>query len=245
MTTTLEPATEISMSNLFKNALIIELNIGCPSGSKAMNNAAQKIRQYFALATGKWGNSSSGIIDAAHLEEIKEKLDSLIISFNTEAANSINDFLGENWAEYRNKFYANYQVRPVERPEFKSDSMSIDRINHVNSIIQENLVNNLRNLEISLINRVRDKVCHFVDRLMNPDAKIHTSIKTNINETIEECRKLNVNGNMTFSELLDLIELKINSVDINMVRTNEARRDEALLMGASSIEKIKEVLETY
>jgi hypothetical protein len=246
MNTLIEPTTETSMANLFKNALIIELNIGCPSGSKSINNAAQKIRQYFVLVTGKWGGNS-GIIDAAYLDPIKSKLDELIIAFNTEVANSIKDFFGEDEERmaYRNKFYVSYEVRPVEKPGFHSESMSADRIAHVNMIISESLTNNLRSLELSLINRVRDKLIHFVDRLMNPDSKIHNSIKVNILETITECRKLNVNQNPVLTELFELVGLKINTVDIGVVRVNDARRDEAILMGASSLERIKEVMETY
>ncbi len=234
MNTTTELENPVMAENSLSGAIIIDLRMGYPVNCKQVACAAQKVRQFFYKNTGPW--DGSGAIKGENFMDFCAKMDALISEFNSEVVRASTD-------ETRSKFYSYYTTRPIEKGDYKGVSdLQNERINE---IINSHIARNLNNLEINLINRVRCSLVHLAGCLINPDRKLHLSTVTNVFESINEARSLNIANNQALVELFEYIELKCQHINIEEARTNLDRRDEAVLMAGGAMERIGEVLGNY
>jgi hypothetical protein len=233
----------------------------------AVLSFSQKMRLDFYQKTAPWGSDGFRIVKIANYAKIKSELEDNVRKFYelvdlacAEYQEIINgDFeferksLGSMFSRadypsisaFRSSFYARVNVKPVENSDFRTNNLSNEEIVEINNSIQERIEDAIKGAEMDVLHRINEKLVHLSSRLSDSDSKFHTSNITNLCETLQEAKQLNINDNEKLSEVISVIENNICGLDAENIRNSGRARNVAMEKTKESIKEISDTMADF
>ena len=123
--------------------------------------------------------------------------------------------------------------------------MDNEDIQEINKQIEERINNAVKESQISIVMKVREKVSHLLTRLVDSEGKFHDSAIENCAVAIDEARSLNIADDPDIDKLFDSIQEKIVVHNAASVRDNNDARNNAISDTKTALKEIETVMEAF
>lgn len=223
----------------------------------AVINLQQKLRKFLADNSLPWDDNGWRLIKATDFITLKQKIDDMTAEFNKAVKNFIDNydsikledlnFLGTSYnkddypsvGELSSKFEVRMGYDKVSDSDFRNFGYDAKIIEEMEKSQLAEFEQRLNSGKVEILNRVREEIAHFIERLNKGSFKKNTI--DNIHESLANLRNLNITEDSTIDQLADLIS-NIMPTDAEEVRDSEQKQTEAKEVCKTSIEAIDELI---
>lgn len=231
--------------------------------SKKVQNAEQKLRSEFYKMTAPWSREGEGVCKITKYLDIKSKLEELSREYYSAVDDLVANYdnivnadklkLGNmfNAADYpsaqgfKSRFYVKIDVKPIEKSDFRSGVLDDNEINSINNQIEERLAKSMADAQRDNLNRIKEKLSHLFDRVVDTNAKFHSSCISNAIEEIQTAKDLNVNDMPELDKLFDDLTNTLSKYDADSVRANSNVRIEVAENTKDALDRINETMKCF
>lgn len=242
------------------NARVIKSLLKSEQLSEVLNCQA-KIRNTLYKLSAPW-NTNERIIKISNYIDVKLQLEELRREFYSAAANVVANYqqliktdkenLGDLFnpddypspESFAKSFYVKIDVKPVEKNDFRCNSLSDREVNDINEQILARANNAVKEANRDLVNRLKDSVRHLVVRL-DSDGKLHKSAFDNVVETINNIRNLNIVDDEELTKLFDSVEQRVSNYNAAQVRDNNTQRSAASKDMKAALADIEKTMKAF
>lgn len=233
----------------------------------AVLSFSQKMRLDFYAKTAPWSTDGFRIVKIANYAKIKSELEDNVRKFFDLVNDACVEYqeiidgdfqferksLGTMFSRgdypsisaFRSSFYARVNVKPVENSDFRTGNLSNEEIVEINNSIQERINDAIKGAEMDVLNRINEKLSHLSSRLADSEKNFHTSNITNLCETLQEAKELNINDNEKLTEVISIIESKLCGLNAEEIRESGTARFDAMEKTKSAIAAISATMEDF
>lgn len=233
----------------------------------AVSSFAQKMRNNFKTTSSPWGTDGFYILKIKNYPKVKTKLEADIREFYSLVDEAVNEYaaiIASDFAEARNdlqagfnvfdypslenfksSFYARINTKPVETSDFRSNSLSNEEISEINASIQQRIEESLKGAELEVLARINENLGHLSTRLIDSDGKFHNSSISNLCESLQEARELNINDNKKIAHVIDVVESRICGLDAANIRSSDYARKDAMNKTREAISEISDAMANF
>lgn len=230
---------------------------------KAVQNLEQKIRTKFYKLTAAWNKDGERIIKITDYLKAKLELEEMAREYYSAVDNLVGDYdnlvesdkvkLGSMFnpsdypskSTFRSRFYVEIVVKPIEKTDFRSGVLSNEEVSEINNAIEVRLNNAVRDAQRDNINRVKEKLNHLFDRLVDSEGKFHSSSIENLQGAISEAQALNISDDDGLNTLFDSLKDKFSKYNADTIRANSDVRMEVMTETQKSLSEINEVMKSF
>jgi hypothetical protein len=209
---------------------------------EALRTLAGQIRQYFYKVTLPWSDEGFRLLPAnfyfdlmARMREFEASFDAAVDGFLRVYPEYIEQvkpelnglFREEDYPspeKLRTKFGVKLEVLPIPTGSDFRVEMSAEEQARVAREIDANVRQSLMRGTEDLWRRLREVVAHMVERLNEPESRIHGSLVTNILDLVELLPRLNANGDADLNRFAEQIKERLCNYSAQELKKHDLLR---------------------
>lgn len=231
--------------------------------SKNVQNAEQKLRALFYKLTSPWTRDGEGIVKITNYLDVKSKLEELSREYYAAVDELVSNYdnivkddkvkLGTmfNASDYpsaesfRSYFYTKIEVKPIEKTDFRSGVLNEAEVEAINNQIEERIKVSIANAQQDNLRRVKEKLSHLFDRLVETDGKFHQSTIKNSLDAIKDAQDLNINDDDGLNKMFEELTNSLSQYNADTIRDNTNIRIAAAETTKEALERINSAMEAF
>ena len=225
-----------------------------------LRTLAGQIRQYFYKVTLPWSDEGFRLLPAnfyfdlmARMREFEASFDQAVDSFLRVYPEYIEQvrpelnglFREEDYPspeKLRTKFGVKLEVLPIPMGADFRVEMSAEEQARVAREIDANVRESLMRGTEDLWKRLREVVAHMVERLNEPESRIHGSLVTNVLDLVDLLPRLNVNGDADINRFAEQIRQRLCNHSAGELKKHDLLRVTTAADAANIVAEIDGVL---
>jgi len=225
-----------------------------------LRTLAGQIRQYFYKVTLPWSDEGFRLLPAnfyfdlmARMREFEASFDQAVDSFLRVYPEYIEQvrpelnglFREEDYPspeKLRTKFGVKLEVLPIPMGADFRVEMSAEEQARVAREIDANVRESLMRGTEDLWKRLREVVAHMVERLNEPESRIHGSLVTNVLDLVDLLPRLNVNGDADLNRFAEQIRQRLCNHSAGELKKHDLLRVTTAADAANIVAEIDGVL---
>ena len=225
-----------------------------------LRTLAGQIRQYFYKVTLPWSDEGFRLLPAnfyfdlmARMREFEASFDQAVDSFLRVYPEYIEQvrpelnglFREEDYPspeKLRTKFGVKLEVLPIPTGADFRVEMSAEEQARVAREIDANVRESLMRGTEDLWKRLREVVAHMVERLNEPESRIHGSLVTNVLDLVDLLPRLNVNGDADLNRFAEQIRQRLCNHSAGELKKHDLLRVTTAADAANIVAEIDGVL---
>jgi len=225
-----------------------------------LRSLAGQIRQYFYKVTLPWSDEGFRLLPAnfyfdlmARMREFEASFDQAVDSFLRVYPEYIEQvrpelnglFREEDYPspeKLRTKFGVKLEVLPIPMGADFRVEMSAEEQARVAREIDANVRESLMRGTEDLWKRLREVVAHMVERLNEPESRIHGSLVTNVLDLVDLLPRLNVNGDADLNRFAEQIRQRLCNHSAGELKKHDLLRVTTAADAANIVAEIDGVL---
>lgn len=223
---------------------------------KPLSNLAGRIRELHYQRTMPWGDNGDRLLPSTMFMEYTAELRALQTEFETLAAEFTQKYpnlvqaararLGTLYEprdypdtnDIQRRFSVSISFLPVpEAADFRVD-IGAEEAETIRRDITTQIKKQQENTLVDLWQRLHEVVSKACERLSQPDAKLYDSLLENIRVTTRVVGKLNFTNDLVLKSVLENIEYRLCSLNIEALRISEPRRQSAAVVADEILKTI-------
>ncbi len=258
---------EVSADNNVKNDGTVRVLKSLFRGEKMnkVNSISGAIRLKLYSLTSPWGNNGVRICKITNYIKIKQEIEEMF----RERQTAINELVAEydnllandkvtlgslfdpqNYpqkSQFINCFYHRITVAPLEKSDFRTNILNQEELNEINKQIEDRIEIQVKETKKEALNRVMEKLLRLKERLLlSSDEKFHNSAISNVVESTEEAKQLNISDDDELDNILNDIAAKIGIINPEAVRSGKKSTVKAYeSIVDAEIQKITDVMSQF
>lgn len=229
---------------------------------EAIRTLACQIRAYFYKITLPWSDEGYRILPANLYFELAQKMAEFEQAFHT----AVNGFLAEypsyieqvrpalnrlfrpedypSAAKIREKFELRLEILPIPSGDDFRVALSEEQRSRISRDIDRRVREGLDGATQDLWLRLRNVVEHMVERLNEPQGRLHASVVDNIAELVEVLPHLNIAQDPNLNAFLDEIKTRLCAASAKELKQNELLRTATAQQAADIVSRVSAFLES-
>lgn len=231
--------------------------------SKKVQNAEQKIRAKFYELTAPWNKEGERITKIENYLKTKLELEELSREYYAavdELVNNYTDLIEDDKIKlggmfnindypskenFKSRFYVDISVKQLEKTDFRANILSNEEVEEINNQIEKRLESALKAAQVDNINKIREKLNHLLERIVDVDGKFHNSSIINVLDAISSAQNLNINDDTGLNNILEELKVKFSKFSADTIRANGNERINVAEETTKALDIINETMKCF